>query len=66
MVRIRDLVQQVLRTGYLTVAEEKQLRNLLKTKYDKEDLNAFMALQEAAMNGLVKQESREEYALKVG
>ncbi|NJL60624.1 MAG: hypothetical protein HC903_00805 [Methylacidiphilales bacterium] len=66
MVLIRDLVQQVLKTGYLTLAEEKQLRNLLKTKYDKEDLNAFMTLQEAAMNGLVKQESREEYMLKVG
>jgi hypothetical protein len=66
MVLIRDLVEQVLRTGYLTLAEENQLRNLLKTKYDEEDLNAFMTLQEAAMNGLVKQESREEYTVKVG
>jgi hypothetical protein len=65
MVQIRDLVQQVLRTGYLTLETENQLRNLLKTKYDDEDLKAFMTLQEAAMNGLVKQESREEYGLKV-
>jgi hypothetical protein len=58
MVLIRDLVQQVLVTGYLTLAEENQLRSLLKTKYEIEDLNAFMSLQEAAMNGSVKQESR--------
>jgi hypothetical protein len=66
MVQIRDLVQQVLRTGYLTLETENQLRNLLKNKYDDEDLKAFMTLQEAAMNGFVKQESREEYGLKVG
>jgi hypothetical protein len=65
MVQIRDLVQQVLRNGYLTLAEENKLRKLLKTKYDEEDLIAFMALQEAAMNGLVKQESREDY-MRVG
>ena len=32
---------------------------LTTTKYDLEDLNAFMNLQLAAMSGLVKQESRE-------
>lgn len=58
MVLIRDVVKEVLTTGYLTLADENQLRKLLKTKYDKEDLNAFMSLQEAAMNGLVKQEAR--------
>jgi hypothetical protein len=59
MVLIRDVVKQVLGTGYLTLAEENQLRSLLKTKYDIEDFNAFMTLQEAAMNGLIKQESRQ-------
>ncbi|BDA68820.1 hypothetical protein RIVM261_017660 [Rivularia sp. IAM M-261] len=58
MVLIRDVVKEVLTTGYLTLADENQLRKLLRTKYDKEDLNAFMSLQEAAMNGLVKQEAR--------
>lgn len=58
MVLIRDIVKEVLTTGYLTLADENQLRKLLRTKYDKEDLNAFMSLQEAAMNGLVKQEAR--------
>ncbi len=59
MVLIRDIVQQALKTGYLTIEAEEQLRQLLTTRYDLEDLNAFMALQEAAMTGQVKQESRE-------
>jgi hypothetical protein len=63
MVLIRDVVQQVLMTGYLTLDDENRLRSLLKTKYDMEDLNAFMTLQEAAMDGAIKQESREVYTL---
>ncbi|MBE9198239.1 MULTISPECIES: hypothetical protein [unclassified Nodularia (in: cyanobacteria)] len=59
MTRIRDLVQQALATSYLSVEAENQLRHLLTTQYDLEDFNAFMTLQEAAMNGKVKQESRE-------
>ncbi len=59
MVLIRDVVKQVLGTGYLTLADENRLRSLLKTKYDVEDLNAFKALQEAAMDGLIQQESRQ-------
>ena len=60
MVLIRDVVQQAITTGYLTVSAEERLRQLLKTKYDLEDLNAFMALQEAAIAGLVRQESRDK------
>lgn len=60
MALIRELVQKTLRTGYLTIEAEEQLRQLLTTRYDLEDLNAFMALQEAAMAGRVKQESREQ------
>ncbi|MEG4270406.1 MULTISPECIES: hypothetical protein [unclassified Microcoleus] len=60
MVLIRDLAQQALALGYLTLEAENQLRRMLTTtKYDLEDLNAFMALQLAAMSGGVKQESRE-------
>ncbi|MBW4449151.1 MAG: hypothetical protein KME38_20400 [Spirirestis rafaelensis WJT71-NPBG6] len=59
MVLIRDVVQQAIATGYLTVSAEERLRQLLSTKYDLEDLNAFMTLQEAAMAGRVRQESRE-------
>ena len=59
MLLIRDVVQQALTTGYLTVTAEERLRQLLKVKYDLEDLNAFMSLQQAAMAGFVRQESRE-------
>jgi hypothetical protein len=64
MNRIRDVVQQALATGYLTVEAEDQLRQLLTTRYDLEDFNAFMTLQEAAMTGKVKQESRERCGIK--
>lgn len=59
MAQIRNLAQQALKTGYLTVEAEEQLRQLLSTRYGIEDFNAFMMLQEAAMQGKVKQESRE-------
>lgn len=62
MALIRDVVQQALKTGFLSVAAENQLRQLLTTKYDWEDLNAFMTLQKAAMAGRVRQESREQSA----
>lgn len=59
MILIRNLVQQALSTGYLTIEAEEQLRQMLATKYDREDLKAFMKLQQAAMIGEVKQQSRE-------
>ncbi len=59
MARIRDVVQNALLTGYLTVEAENQLRQLLATQYELEDFNAFMTLQQAAMSGQVKQEARE-------
>lgn len=59
MARIRDLAQQALKTGYLTLEAEEQLRRLLSSRYGLEDFNAFMILQEAAMQGRVRQESRE-------
>ncbi|MBW4546290.1 MAG: hypothetical protein KME25_17870 [Symplocastrum torsivum CPER-KK1] len=60
MDRILEIVQQALATGYLTVEAENRLRLLLQTtKYGLDDLNAFMTLQQSAMAGLVKQESRE-------
>ncbi|MEG4939656.1 hypothetical protein [Microcoleus sp. F4-D5] len=66
MILIRDLAQQALMLGSLTIEAENQLRRMLTTtKYDLEDLNAFMALQLAVMSGLVKQESRELKELEV-
>jgi hypothetical protein len=61
MVCIRDVVQEALTSGYLTIEAENQLRRLLKTKYDAKDFDAFMSLQQAAMDGYVKQLSRCQY-----
>lgn len=61
---IGQIVQKSLATGYLTVEAEEQLRQLLQTKYDFEDFKAFITLQKEAMEGRVKQESRE--LLKAG
>ena len=57
--RICELVQQAINTGYLDLKAEEQLRKLLGTKYDGHDLRLFMKLQLAAMNGEVKLESHE-------
>ena len=57
---IREVVQQALNTGYLTLEAEDNLRNMLKRKYEIEDFEAFIQLQQAAMMGEVKQESREK------
>jgi hypothetical protein len=62
MILIREIVQQAITNSYLTVEAEDQLRRLLTTKYEKEDLNAFMKLQQAAMEGRVRQESRARLA----
>jgi hypothetical protein len=59
MIYIRDIVQQALATNYLSLEAEEQLRKLMRSKYGKEDLQAFMLLQQAVMNCRVKQESRE-------
>ncbi len=58
MSMISEVVDKALKTGYLSVQAEDDLRRLLSTKYDQKDFSAFMQLQRAAMAGLVKQESR--------
>jgi hypothetical protein len=58
MVLIRELVQEALTTGYLTVEAEAQLRQLLRKKYELADFHAFMTLQYSVMVGRVQQESR--------
>lgn len=59
MILIREIVQNAFATGCLTVEAEEQLRQLLRKKYDANDLKAFMLLQQAAMAGAIRQESRE-------
>lgn len=66
MVLIRDVVQQAITTGYLTISAEERLRELLLTKYDLEDLKAFMTLQQAAIAGKVRQESRDRRNQQLG
>jgi hypothetical protein len=57
---IRDVVENALMSGYLSLEAESQLRQLLQTtKYSVVDLRAFHQLQIAAMTGVVKQESRQ-------
>lgn len=58
---IDQLVQDILTTGYLSLEVEKQLRYLLQmTKYSQKDFEAFIQLQHAALDGLIRQESREQ------
>ena len=59
MTQIRDVVQNALTRGYLTVEAEDKLLYLLTKRYDMEDFNAFLNLQESAITGRVKQASRE-------
>lgn len=59
---IREIVKQALNTGYLTLEAEEKLKKMLENKYDLEDLEAFINLQQATMLGIVKQESKEIFA----
>ncbi|MEN9568541.1 MAG: hypothetical protein RLZZ69_3737 [Cyanobacteriota bacterium] len=59
---IREIVKQALNTGYLTLEAEEKLRKMLENKYELEDLEAFINLQQATMLGIVKQESKEIFA----
>ncbi|MDJ0590269.1 MAG: hypothetical protein QNJ72_09780 [Pleurocapsa sp. MO_226.B13] len=64
MKSIRELVDRAMATGYLTLEAEEKLRKMLQNKYELEDLEAFIFLQQAAMIGTVRQESRELLASK--
>jgi len=59
---ISEIVKQALNTGYLSLESENRLRAMLRNKYELEDLEAFIDLQQATMIGMVKQESRELFA----
>lgn len=56
---IREVVKEAIETGYLTIEAEENLRKMLTSKYSEEDFEAFINLQQAAMTGQVRQESRE-------
>lgn len=56
---MQEIIQEALKKGYLTIEAENQLRKLLRTKCNQEDISAFMQLQKETMEGNVKQEARE-------
>ncbi|MBZ8181284.1 MAG: hypothetical protein SAL07_03785 [Oscillatoria sp. PMC 1051.18] len=56
---MHKIVKQAITSGFLSIEAENQLRQLLRNKYDREDFTAFMTLQAEAMEGRVKQESRQ-------
>lgn len=59
MSTIREIVYKVLQSGYLTLETEEQLRQMFAVRYDLDDIEALTQLQQAAITGLVKQQSRE-------
>jgi hypothetical protein len=59
MPTIREIVYQVLQSGYLTVEIEEQLRQMFAVRYDLDDIEALTRLQQAATLGRVKQQSRD-------
>lgn len=64
MLQIRESVKNVMTSGDRQIAAEEQLWQLLKTQFDREDLQAFIALQLGAMCGDIQQESRIKSASK--
>lgn len=62
MVLIRDIAKTAIETGSLSLANEQKLRLMLREKYEQEDLEAFISLQQAVILGKVKQQSRQKVA----
>ncbi len=58
MILIKEIVLQALTRGYLSTREQKQIRVLLQTSYDSEDLDAFIILERAVSAGEVKLEPK--------
>lgn len=61
MMLIRDIVHDAITKQVLSVEAEDTLRHLLSQKYDREDFQAFIALQAAFLKGCIRQESREQF-----
>ncbi|MDB9494281.1 hypothetical protein PN441_08780 [Spirulina major CS-329] len=56
---IQNLVHDAIATGYLSCEDENHLRHLLQaTKYGRDDIQAFVRLQQAIMVQDVRQQSR--------
>lgn len=59
---IGEIVRHALRSRYLSLEAENQLRRLLARGCNLEEIRAFVQLQAAVVDGLVTQESRERLA----
>ncbi|HLO87902.1 MAG TPA: hypothetical protein VK203_23235 [Nostocaceae cyanobacterium] len=57
---IKEIVQEALATGYLDAQEQNQIRMLLQSNYDSEDLDAYIILQRAIAAGEVHRESNSQ------
>ena len=62
---VREIVLQALKTGYLTVEAEEKLRHQFTKQHTLADIDALARLQQAAMNGLLKQESRQRLGMSL-
>ncbi|MDZ8110560.1 MAG: hypothetical protein RM338_33855 [Nostoc sp. DedQUE12a] len=60
MALIKQLVEEALATGYLSIVAEEEIRSLIQSDYDSEDLDAWILLQRSVVAGDVKQESRRK------
>ncbi len=57
MIVIKEIAQQALKTGYLSLVAQKRMQLLLQSNYDSDDLDAYIILQRAVVAGDVKPES---------
>jgi len=58
MNQIREIVKEAVEKNYLSLEAQEQLRVMLESNYDQEDLEAFMNLLLAVSRGKVTQQSR--------
>ncbi|HEY9811183.1 MAG TPA: hypothetical protein V6D13_17800 [Halomicronema sp.] len=54
---IRKVVRQVMKTGYLSLDTEQEIKHLFHAGCNLEDLDALVALQNAVTTGHVKREA---------
>jgi hypothetical protein len=59
MTVVREIVLKALKTGYLTIEAEEELRQQFSKQHSLADIDALARLQRATINGFVKQESRQ-------
>lgn len=55
MGHIEEIINQAIKTGYISPEVEQQLQEHLTTQPDPQDLFAFMLLQHALISGRVRQ-----------